>query len=415
MNPECVRALELRQQLSKSSVKKVMSIVNRVADDGRVRHNYKFYGAHTGRWSGEGVQLQNLPRGTVKNVDEAVACINSSADVESIRGFGKPLDVVSSCLRGAFQAPEGMKYVVADLSSIETRVLAWLAKCQPLIDVFAQGLDPYLDFGAFWFGKPYDEVTKGERQLAKPAVLGCGYMLSGGDWRMDCCGRLRDETRAIEMNMEYCTCKKKGDEFKSGLWGYAENMRTELTYEQAHQAVAAYREKYREVVQFWYRIEDAFIDCVLDGRERSAFGLTIGVVPGKVLWVALPSGRRLHYLNPQLKEGKFRKPALTHYSYDSTRGWCREQLYGGLITENLVQAIARDVLAEGMLRADGMGFTIVGHTHDEIICVEREETFRVAPRDAMLDGLVMNMTQPMPWAPDLQLKAEGYESKVYKK
>jgi DNA polymerase bacteriophage-type len=233
-------------------------------------------------------------------------------------------------------------------------------------------------------------------------------MLSGGDWRMDCCGRLRDETRAIEMNMEYCTCKKKGDEFKSGLWGYAENMRTELTYEQAHQAVAAYREKYREVVQFWYRIEDAFIDCVLDGRERSAFGLTIGVVPGKVLWVALPSGRRLHYLNPQLKEGKFRKPALTHYSYDSTRGWCREQLYGGLITENLVQAIARDVLAEGMLRANNGGFTIVGHTHDEIICVE-------SGLASVLDALVYYMTEPMPWAPDLQLKAEGYESKVYKK
>jgi DNA polymerase bacteriophage-type len=167
---------------------------------------------------------------------------------------------------------------------------------------------------------------------------------------MDCCGRLRDETRAIEMNMEYCTCKKKGDEFKSGLWGYAENMRTELTYEQSHEAVRAYREKYREVVDFWYRIEDAFIDVVLDGRERSLFGLTIGVVPGKVLWVLLPSGRRLHYLNPQLKEGKYHKPALTHYSYDSTRGWCREQLYGGLITENLVQAIARDVLAVGMLR-----------------------------------------------------------------
>jgi DNA polymerase bacteriophage-type len=127
-------------------------------------------------------------------------------------------------------------------------------------------------------------------------------------------------------------------------------MRTELTYEQSHEAVRAYREKYREVVDFWYRIEDAFIDVVLDGRERSLFGLTIGVVPGKVLWVLLPSGRRLHYLNPQLKEGKYHKPALTHYSYDSTRGWCREQLYGGLITENLVQAIARDVLAVGMLR-----------------------------------------------------------------
>jgi len=408
MTPECVRALELRQQLSKSSVKKVKSILERVAEDARVRFGYKFYGAHTGRWSAEGLQLHNLKRATIEGVDRAVEHITSGQDLRGA-GFGEPLDVISSCIRGAFQAPDGYKFVVADLSSIETRVLAWLARCEPLMDVFAQGLDPYLDFGAFWFHKPYSEVTKGERQLAKPAVLGCGYMLSGGDWRMDCCGRLRSEVRALEINQEFCKCKTKGDEFKSGLWGYAENMGTALTYEQAHQAVAAYREKYREVVGFWYRVEDAFIDTVLDGRERSLFGLTIGVVPGKVLWVLLPSGRRLHYLNPQLKEGKFRKPALTHYCYDSTRGWCREQLYGGLITENLVQAIARDVLAEGMLRADAAGFEIVGHTHDEVICIERDIYVE------NLEHLIGHMTRPMPWAPDLQLKAEGYESKVYKK
>ena len=268
MHPDVTQALQLRQQLSKSSVKKVKSLIDRVSDDARVRYNYKFLGAHTGRWSGEGVQLQNLPRGTVKNVEEAVAAITAGGDANT---FGPPLEVISSCLRGAFQAPEGYKFVVADLSSIETRVLAWLSRCQPLCDVFAQGLDPYLDFAAFWFNKPYAEVTKGERQLAKPAVLGCGYMLSGGDWRMDCCGKLRDEARAIELKQPHCKCKpeKRGDEFKSGLWGYAENMGTALTYEQAHEAVRAYRDKYREVVNFWYRIEDAAVDTVIDARERT--------------------------------------------------------------------------------------------------------------------------------------------------
>lgn len=313
--------------------------------------------------------------------------------------FGAPLEVVSSCLRGAFQAPAGNKFVVADLGSIETRVLAWLTRCDTLSRVFLNGLDPYTDFAAFMYGVAYEDVTKLQRQVAKSAVLGCGYQMSGGELKRDCCWELLGD----------CDCREDaGDEVKTGLWGYAEDMGIAMEQSVAKAAVAAYRERYKEVVQFWYNIEDAFIEAVMTGQVVKSYGLMIGVVPDKVLWVILPSGRRLHYLNPKLGPGKYSRPSLTYYAH-GIKGWRREQLYGGIICENAVQAIARDVLAEGMLRADAVGLEIVMHTHDEIVCLER------VTYENPLGVLVDCMTRPMLWAPDLILAAGGYEGKVYRK
>lgn len=326
--------------------------------------------------------------------------------MQAIAEFGPPLEVVSSCLRGAFQAPKGQKLVVADLGSIETRVLGWLTRCDTLSNVFRDGLDVYKAFASFMYGVPYDEVTKLQRQVAKSAILGCGYQMSGGELKRDCCwGKV---TPWNDTDEDVCRCAIPGDEVKTGLWGYADNMGIAMEQSVARAAVDAYRERYKEVVEFWYNIEDAFIEAVLTGKVAQSYGLTIGVVPDKVLWVILPSGRRLHYLNPKLGPGKFKRPSLTHYTH-GLKGWVREQLYGGLITENLVQAIARDVLAEGMMRADAAGLEIVLHTHDEIGCLER-----VTHEDA-LKTLIDCMSRPMPWASDLILAAEGYESQVYKK
>jgi DNA polymerase len=361
VTPEALRALTLRQTLSKSSVKKLDAIVSRVSPDGRLRNNYVYYGAHTGRWSGTGVQLQNLPR-------EA-----------SVWG-GQEVNI-----RSCFQAPEGYKFVVADLAAIETRVLAWLTQCPTLLSVFAEGRDPYVDFAAFMYRCRPEDVTKDMRQIAKSAVLGCGYMLSGGEECVD----------------------KNGDEYKSGLWGYAENMGIQMPQATAHDAVLAYRERYREVVDFWYKIEDAAVNAVWSGGMNGGVnGISFGSVPGKVLYATLPSGRRLHYLNPKLGPGKYKRPELTHETHGTTTGWIREKMYGGIWTENAVQAIARDVLAVGMLRAAQAGFTIVGHCHDELVCLETCDR---------LEELIHCMTAPMPWALDLPLAAEGYSAKIYRK
>jgi DNA polymerase len=383
MTNQGIEVLNLRRLRSRSSVTKLEAMIRQM-HDGRIRHAYKYYGAHTGRWSGAGVQPQNLPR---------VPSAWGDVDVD---------------LRACFQAPDGYQLMVADLSSIETRVLGWLSECEALNAIFHADLDPYIAFASYWLDKPYDEITKEERQLAKPAVLGCGYMLSGGDVRMDCCFQLCDQKRAEELRQEYCQCKTRGEKYKSGLWGYAHKMGVPIQRKDAHAAVRAYRNEFWEVVDFWREIEDAAIHAVLTREKQTCKSLLFGCVPAKLLWVKLPSGRRLHYLRPRLREGRTGAPELLYTGYD-IKGWQHTKLYGGRLTENLVQAISRDVLAMGLLRADRAQLTIVGHCHDEIICEEPK-----GHTDA-LDTLIRAMTAPISWAPGLELKAEGYAEKTYRK
>jgi DNA polymerase len=363
--PEALEALKLRQAFAKTSVSKLKAIENR-ARDGRVRYSYRYYGAHTGRWSGEGVQMQNLPRTPSRWGEDEVN------------------------VRACFQAPDGEKFVIADFSAIEVVMLAWLVKCEPLLSVLARGEDPYIDFASSWFGVPYANVTKEQRQLAKPAVLGCGYGLGGGELVAECC---RKPT---------CVCGRHKDVVKGGLWGYGES--AGMTREQAHDAVQAYRAKYWQVTDFWSRVEAAAVEAAVTGTARKHFGIVFGAITQKLLWVELPSGRRLHYPSPQVSANGHG----TELSY-ARKGLYRRKLYGAKLTENLVQAVSRDILAEGMLRADADGLTIVGHTHDEIICLE--------PADSTdgLARLIAAMTVPVSWAPNLRLKAEGYEGTIYKK
>jgi DNA polymerase len=385
MNPTAKQALELRGQLSKSSVSKLDAIVARTAQDGRLRNSYKYYGAHTGRWSGEGVQLQNLPRGTVKDVESATRALGYGIR-EDLEQFGTPLEVVSSCLRSAFRAPEGSRFVVCDLSQIEVRVLAWLASCK-LLNQQLQEDDPYILFAAnSLYSKPTTEVTKQERQIAKSAVLGAGFGIGGGEIKKD----------------------KNGDEYKSGLWGYAQNMNVEMTQEEAIKAVAAYRASYPEIPMYWKSIQNAALTALQDGTTVDFWPLQIGAVPGTLLWIQLPAGRRLNYVRAKVElNGDW--PQITYEGRQTQGGWGAVRTYGGRLVENVVQAIARDVLAEGMLRAHEMGFEICGHTHDEIITLVPDSSrFNLAQ-------LTDCMISPIDWAPGLLLKAEGYEAVTYKK
>lgn len=385
----CVPALKLRAQASKSSTAKLQALLDRTSPDGNLRQSFKYYGAHTGRWSGSGVQLQNLPRVTVKDYNNAVVAVQSG-DSSWVREHGNILNVVSSTIRGAFQAPEGKVFLVADLSAIENRVLGWMAGCEPIMEVFRQGLDPYIAFATKLYRKPYATVTDHERQIAKPAVLGCGYAMGGGLHKVD----------------------KKGDEYKSGLWGYAESMGIEMSQEYAQNAVQIFRASYPEVQQLWYNLEDAAKRVVKNHTTEVVGPVTIGVVPDKVLWVKLPSGRRLHYLMPRLEKGKYSRPDLTYETTTVGDHWGRKNLTGGLLTENLVQAIARDVLAIGMLRVKEAGLDLVAHIHDEII-VLGDLAGPVPRSDPKM--LTECMERPIEWALDLPLKAKGYASQIYRK
>lgn len=336
--------------------------------------------------------LDNPPAAEVGTVVE-----NFEQQLESIRTGngvdGSPMEVIPSLLRGAFRAPAGKKFVAADLSQIELRVLAWLTDCKPMLKTFADNRDLYIDFGARMYGVDYDEVTKEQRQIAKPAVLSCGYGSGGG-------------------NLEY---DESGDEVKTGLWGYAADMGVEMSRSQAWDAVSKYRAEYPEVPRMWEALM-AHMVAILRGDPSAHSPFPVAenhwlyykYSPGKMLRVLLPSGRWLTYLKPNLGKDDKGRPVIT--CDGKLHGQiCRRRLYGSLHFENLVQAIARDVMAVGMVRAHDAGFHIVGHTHDELICLEDLTGHH------NLTYLNNMMVSEISWCSDLPLKSDGWEGPVYKK
>lgn len=396
------QAIEIRKQVSKSSTAKLEALRLRTSPDGRLRQNYRFYGAHTGRWSGEGVQPQNLPRGTVKEelFEEAVEAICFGADLSP---YGRTIDVISSTLRGAFRAPEGYTFLIADLSQIEVRVLAWLTKCAGLLSVYNLGhpsdckcgdCDVYVSFARRLYGTR--DITKVQRQICKPVVLGCGFQLSGGEEKTN----------------------EDGDLVKTGLLGYAENMGIKMSKEQAHAAVKFYRSEFYEVKKFWYAIEDACKIALQCDVQMTCGPVTCGGINKKIMWIDLPAGRTLYYPKARLRDAAWPdgrpKTEIRYYAVDpETKQFKSRHTYGGKLTENLVQAIARDAFAEGMLRIDERYdeiIPIVGHSHDEVICLSRKQD---AEQNQKL--VLSALTEPILWAPGLPMGAAGTISDVYRK
>lgn len=324
------------------------------------------------------------------------------------RGYGLPfagsaMEIIPSCLRGAFRAPAGYHFVASDLSQIELRVLGWITNCAPMLQTFHDDLDLYIEFAARMYNCLYTEVTKAQRQIAKPAVLSCGYGTGGGEWKTE----VKKCQRCKAAGCDECEDGYTYDQFKSGLWGYAESMGVKMSQEEAHEAVQTYRRVYSEVPTFWYTVEDQ-VRGMLRNRHTSAKWnrLVFQIVPGKLLRITLPSGRALNYLKPAL-DGSGNITFDTELSPSKVRG--RRRLYGSLLTENLVQAIARDVMAVGMVRAHRAGFKICGHTHDELVTI--------SPVDSRHNLTYLNnmMIGEISWCRDLPLKSEGWEGDVYRK
>lgn len=412
MPAELIEALELREILTMTSLRKLDAIknVNNPAHN-RLRHAHQFMGAsRTGRWAGRKVQTQNLKR-PLKSQEDHLASITDmirAGDYDNLEfEWGPPRKTVAGCVRSSFRAPAGKKLCVADLSAIEDVGLGYLARCETILDDHRNNRDPYLSFAVYMYGRPYESFTKKspERTWAKPGRLGCGYRLGPGE-------------RVVNKN---------GDIEKTGLWGYAQSMGVDLTHDQCKLAVSAYREAYSEVVQFWYDLEEAAIAAVRTRQPQRVGYLTFDV-KAPFLRMRLPSGRFLHYLRPKVYNKRFektevdpktgRKRVVDYWfkdvlSYEglvqATRKWGRIDTHGGKLAENATQAFCRDILAMGMLRADKIGFEIVGHVHDEIITLIDEDS------TIGLDHLIRCMTKPIKWAPGLPLKAAGYVDDFYKK
>lgn len=386
-NDTAKRMLELRQELSKTSVKKYAAMRETVCCDSRTRGLLQFYGANrTGRWAGRLVQVQNLPRNYLETLSEARELVKDK-NVDALKiVYGNIPDTLSQLIRTAFIPSQGNIFAVADFSAIEARVIAWLADEQWRLDVFATHGKIYEASASQMFGVPIELIKKGNpeyelRQKGKIAELALGYQGSTG--ALTAMG-------ALSMGLD----------------------KNELP-----EIVRRWRASNRRIVNLWYGVENAAIQTVKTGQPTGVKGLIfareIDSRNGQdFLTITLPSKRKLYYVRPILSEGRFGNEAIYYYGIDqNTKKWEPLQTYGGKLVENITQAIARDCLAESMMRLHQAGYKIVMHVHDEVI-IEMPDTEH---NDDTLKHICDVMGQSINWAPGLLLRADGYITEFYKK
>ena len=369
--PELQTVLTLRQQLAKSSVKKYQAMETAVCADGRARGMFQFYGANrTGRWAGRIIQMQNLPQNHLNDLSEARSLVRSG-DFEAVEMLYEDVpDTLSQLIRTAFVPQNGRKFIVADFSAIEARVIAWLAGETWRQEAFAEGKDIYCASASQMFGVPVEKhgINGHLRQKGKIAELALGY---GGS-----VGALK-AMGALEMG---------------------------LTEEELPPLVAAWRQSNPNITKLWWDVDRAAMEAVRYKHTNETHGIEFSCKSG-MLFISLPSGRQLAYVKPKIGENKFGGDSITYEGIGSTKKWERLDSYGPKFVENIVQATARDILCYAMntLRC----CSIVMHIHDEVV-IEAD------PRMSM-QAVCDQMGMTPPWAKGLQLRADGYETNFYKK
>ena len=365
------RVLALRQQLAKSSVKKYQAIDNAVCADGRTRGMFQFYGANrTGRWAGRLIQMQNLPQNHLPDLEEARALVRAG-DVAALEMlYDSVPEVLSELIRTAFIPKPGTKFVVADFSAIEARVIAWLAGEHWRNEVFRTHGLIYEASASRMLHVPMEEITKGSllRQKGKVAELALGY---GGS-----VGALK-AMGALEMGLEE---------------------------EELKPLVTAWRASNPNIVRLWWDVDKAAMTAVRDRTVTETHGIRFGVQSG-ILFITLPSGRRLAYVKPRIGANQFGSDCVTYEGVGATKKWERLESYGPKFTENIVQAISRDLLSFAMKQERCSD--IVMHVHDEMV-IE-------ADHDMSTKILCEKMSRTPPWAKGLILCADGYDCPFYKK
>ena len=380
---EVLQMLKIRQQLGKTSIKKYVAMDTAKGEGDRVRGLTQYYGANrTGRWAGRLVQMQNLPRNYIKTLDYARKVVKAKNYSGLKLLYGNVPDTLSQLIRTAFIPSEGHKFVVADFSAIEARVIAWLAGEQWVNEVFATHGKIYEATASQMFGVPVDRIVKGNpeyalRQKGKVATLALGYQ--GGTAALIAMG-------ALQMG---------------------------LTEEELPDIVQRWRQANPRIKDLWYAVENAALAVMQTAQPQAIYGLVFAL-EGDLLYgqsfltVKLPSGRKLYYPKPFLKENQFGKLALHYYTVgQQSRKWEVASTYGGKMTENIVQAVARDCLAVTLERIEEKHLQVVFHVHDEVIID--------APMETTVDEICDLMAEPIPWAPGLILKGAGFESNYYMK
>lgn len=396
--PHCMRALEIRKRLSKASNAKLIKFRDCACPDGRVRGLLQYHGAGTGRWAGRLVQPQNFPRGFAVDMDLLIEVIKSK-DIGLLEVlFGDPLEAISSALRGMFIAKPGHVFAVADFAAIEARVVMWLAEQEDALEAFykydaGQGEDIYCVMASKLYKRLITKKDKDERQLGKITILGCGYQMSGP--------RLREQAE--------------------------QSYGVILDEERANFLVATYRNEYTNVPDLWRGLEDAAIEAVKYKTTSKYLRISFEYIKdaaGEWLTMVLPNGRRLWYYSPQIAKAEvnyrdkdtgeqksFTKDQLSYEGRNNKKGgaWTRVSTYGGMLTENAVQAIARDLMVGAMRRVKKAGYDVVLTVHDELVAEVPEDTVDIKEFEKIVAG-------PNPdWAAGCPVEAGGAIVKRYQK
>ena len=371
---EVEELLRLRLLMAKTSVKKYEAMERSVCSDGRVHGLLQFYGANrTGRFAGRLVQIQNLPQNHLPDLELARDLVKQGRfeDIELL--YDSTPNVLSELIRTAFIPKPGCRFVVADFSAIEARVMGWLSGEEWVLDVFRGDGKLYEMTASRMFGIPMAEIGKGspERAKGKVASLACQY--GGSTGALVSMG-------ALDMG---------------------------LTEDELPPLVAAWRKANPHMVQFWWDVDAAAIKAVTE-KQRTKVGKIIFEYKSGILFITLPSGRKLSYVKPRMAVNRFGRDGLTYEGIAENKKWSRIETYGPKLVENIVQGTARDLLAEAMLRVEKKGYPIVMHCHDEIIAEVPEDSGSV-------DEMCGIMAVQPEWAEGLPLRADGYQCSFYQK
>lgn len=382
--------LQIRQILGKSSTKKIVKMIEAASKyDYRVRNTALYHGASTGRWAGRLIQVQNFPRGIPDlDVDKAIEDILTKSIDDILKIYPNITDVISSCLRGFIVPKKGNKFYSADFNAIEPRVLFYLAGQEDAVDIYRNNGDIYKEMASVLFNVPVSEVNKQQRQLGKIVILGCGYGLGATKFIM--------------------TCAQQGVTIDEAT---------------ANKAVKAYRTRFNRIPEMWKEVENAAMEAVAYGEDTFAAKCRFHYDKAKdFLQIFLPSGRPISYHRPMLGtkqreiyDAKTKKKKLITTneltfmgSNSMTKQYIRMSTYGGSLVENIVQAVARDCLVEGLFRLEKHKYFTIMTVHDEVVSEVDENFGSVKEYEELLN------ISPS-WAPDLPIKSEGWEGKRYRK
>lgn len=419
---DCRKILELRQEAGKASAAKVEAMLTRAGpspDGPRIRNGYCYSGANTRRWAGRGLQLQNLKRPKISRelIDEVIGKLGQSPGI-SAQGidalYGPPLTILSDCVRGFLVPATGYNFLCCDFSSIEARVLAWLAGETKVLEIFKTDGKVYEHAAASIFGIRVDQVNEAQRQVGKVAVLALGYGGGVGAFQTMAEGYGVNIAAAYESLLAVADAEQRENAERS----FRDNgKRYDGISEQEFVASEITKQLWRDsnpnIVRYWYDLENAAIKAVLNPREKTSVRNVAFKTNGSFLWCQLPSGGVLSFPYPKVEKVKTpwgaEKDALTYMSEDGqSHKWMRFKTYGGSLAENVTQAVARDILADAMLRLESLGYPIVAHVHDEIVC-------ELEKGDGSVEEMARVMCQNPEWAKDLPITASGWSGDRYRK